>query len=74
MRLEGGVQDHLAMRQDVSGLAVVDHGRRHQTKARVVVLVVVPLEEGMAEAASVFDGTEAIGEAGAVFQGAELAF
>jgi len=39
----------------------------------VVVLVVVPLEEGLAETASVFDGTEAIWEARAVFQGAELA-
>ena len=62
------------MSQDVSGLAVVDHGRRHQTKARVVVLVVVPLEEGLAEAASVFDGTEAIWEARAVFEGSELTF
>jgi hypothetical protein len=74
MRLEGGIQDHLAMRQDVSGLPVVYHGRRHQTKARMVVLVVVPLEEGLAEAASVFDGTEAIREAGAVFEGSELTF
>ena len=51
------------MRQDVSGVAVVDHCRRHQAKAGVVVLVVVPLEEGMAETASVLDGTEAVWEA-----------
>ena len=62
------------MRQDVSGLAVVDHGRRHQAKTRVVVLMVVPLEEGLAEAASIFDGAEAVWETRAVFQGAELAF
>src|SRR5438105_13567627 len=30
------------MRQDVSGLTVVDHGGRHQAKAGVVVLVVIP--------------------------------
>jgi hypothetical protein len=74
MSVEGGVQDHLAMGEDVSGLAVVDHGRRHQSKTRVVVLVVVPLEEGLAEAARVFDGTEAVRETRAVFEGAELAF
>lgn len=74
MRLEGGIQDDLAMRQDVSCLAVVNHGRSHQTKTRMVVLVLVPLEEGLTEAAGIFDGAEAIREAWAVFQGAELAF
>ena len=74
MSAESGIEDDLAMRQDVSGLAVVNHGRCHQTKTRVVVLVVVPLKEGLAEAAGIFDGTEAIREAWAVFQGAELAF
>ena len=62
------------MRQDVGGMAVVDHGRRQQAKTGVVVLVVVPMEEGLAEAASVFDGAEAVWETRAVFQGAELAF
>ena len=74
MSLEGGVEDHLTMRQDVRGLAVMDHGRRHQAKAGMMVLVVVPLKEGLAEPASVFDGAEAIREARAVFEGAELAF
>ena len=74
MRVERGVEDDLTKRQDVRGLAVMDHGRRHQAKARVMVLVVVPLEEGLAEAASVFDGTKAIRETGAVFQGTELTF
>ena len=73
MSAESGVQDHLAMGQDVSGLAVVDRGRRHQAKTRVVVLMVVPLEKGLAETTSIFDGTEAVGKARAVFQGAELA-
>ena len=62
------------MRQDVRGLAVVDHGRRHQAEPGMMVLVVVPLKEGLAEAASIFDGAEAIRETRAVFQGAELAF
>ena len=59
MSVEGCVEDDLAMGQDVGGMAVVDHGRRQQSKTRVVVLVVVPLEEGLAEATSVFDGAEA---------------
>ena len=62
------------MGQDMSGLTVMDHGRRHQAKTGVVVLMVVPLEEGLAEAASVFDGAEAVRETRAIFKGAELAF
>src|ERR1035438_5740483 len=62
------------MGEDVSGAAVVDHGGRHQTEARVVVLVVVPLKERLAESTCVFDRPEPIREAGAIFQGAELTF
>jgi hypothetical protein len=60
MSAESGIEDDLTMRQDVSNVAMVDPGRRHQTKTRVVVLMVVPLEEGLAEATGVFDGTKAI--------------
>src|SRR5665213_904304 len=74
MRAESGIEDDLAMRQDVSGLTMVDHSGRHQAQTGVVVLVVVPLEEGLAEATRVFDGPEAVRETRAVFQGAELAF
>ena len=70
----GGVEHHLTMRQDVRSLAVMDHGRRHQPKTGMMVLVVVPLKEGLAEPASVFDGAEAIRETRAVFQGAKLTF
>ena len=54
------------MRQDVSGLTVMDHCGRHQAKTGVMVLMVVPLKEGLAETAGVFDGAEAIREAGPV--------
>jgi hypothetical protein len=37
-------------------LAVVDHGGRHQAQTRVVVLVVVPGKERLAEATGIFDG------------------
>lgn len=50
---ESGVQHHLAMGQDMGSLAVVDCSRCHQAETGVVVLVVVPPEEGLAEAAGV---------------------
>ncbi len=51
----------------------MDHGRG-QAQTRVVVRVVVPLKEGLAKVARIFDGAEAIRETRAVFKGAELAF
>jgi hypothetical protein len=75
MGREGSVQDHLTMMgQDLGSLAMVDHGGRHQSKTRVMVLVVVPLKEGLAKPASVFDRSEAIRETGTIFQGPELTF
>ena len=62
------------MSQNVRSLAVMDHGRRHQTQSGVMVLVVVPLKEALAEPASILDGAEAIRKPRAVFEGAELAF
>ncbi len=52
----------------------MDHGGCHQGQAGVVVLVVVPAEEGLAETTGIFDGAKAIRKVWAVFQGAELAF
>ena len=62
------------MRQDVRSLAVVDHGWRHQAKTGMMVLVVVPLKERLAEPASIFDGAEAIRETRAVFQACGTGF
>ena len=62
------------MRQDVRSLAVMDHGRRHQAESGMMVLVVVPLKEGLAETAGILDGAEAIRETRPVFQGTELTF
>jgi hypothetical protein len=45
---------------------------RQQSDARVAVLGVVPAEEVLAEGASLLDRGEAVGEAGAVFEGFEL--
>lgn len=74
MGAESGIQDDLTMGQDVSGLTVVDHGGGHQAQAGMVVLMVVPLKEGLAKTAGVFDGAEAIRKTRPVFKGAELTF
>ena len=41
---------------------MVDHRGRHQAESGMMVLVVVPLKEALAEPASIFDGAEAIWE------------
>jgi hypothetical protein len=74
MSAEGSIQHDLTMGQDVRSLAVVDHGGRHQAQPGVVMLVVVPLKEGLAETARVFDGAKAVWKTRPVFQGAELTF
>ena len=66
--LKSGIQDGLAMEQQIGGLAQVNHGGGHQAQAGVMVFVVVPAEEGLVKSAGVFDGTEAVREARAVFQ------
>ena len=58
----------------MGGLAQMNHGGGHQAQAGVVVFVVVPAKEGLAKPTGVFDGAEAVREARAIFQGAELAF
>jgi hypothetical protein len=68
MSVESGLQDDLAMRQDVSGTTVVNHGGRHQAQPGMMVLMVVPLKEGRAEAACILDGAEAIRKARPVFK------
>jgi hypothetical protein len=51
----GGIENHLTMRQDLRSLAAVDHGRRHQTKSGMMVLMVVPLKKALAESTSILD-------------------
>src|SRR5207247_8533371 len=64
----------MTLSKELSGLDMVDHRRCHQTETGMVMLVVVPLKEGLAKTTSVFDGTEAIRKPRAVVEGAELAF
>jgi len=60
----GAVQDHGAGIDDLLGAAVVHVGRGQQRDPRVVVLVVVPAEEPLAEAAGVLDRAEPLREGG----------
>src|SRR6266508_602417 len=70
----GAVQDHGAGVDDLLGAAVVHVGRGQQRDPRVVVLVVVPAEEVLAEAAGVLDRAEPLREGGMLLQRLELAF
>ena len=53
---------------------MVDVGGGVEADAGVAVLVVVPAEEAAAEGVGVLIAAEAVGELGAIFHGAELAF
>src|SRR6202140_4758650 len=71
---ERGIErDGALLGQRRSG-AVVDGGRWHQANSAVAVFVVVPVEELLAESASILDRAEAVGEVGSVLQGFELRF
>ena len=61
-----------ALELDVCSAAEVDVGGRVEPDARVAVLVVVPLEEALAERTSIFNGAESSRELWAVFERLEL--
>ena len=73
MRLVCGVEHRLAAGRDGRCLAEVDHGRSEQTDAGMAMLLVVPVEELLAEGAAILDATEAIRKLRAVLQRPELA-
>ena len=57
----GRAEDGTPLRGHGSGFAEMHYSRREQRQARVVMLVVVPVEEPLAEAASVLDAAEPVG-------------
>ena len=71
---EGGVEGCLSGLEAGFDESAVDIGGGEECDAGVPVLVVVPVEEGLAVCAGVFDGAEALRELGSVFQGFELGF
>jgi hypothetical protein len=72
--MKSGVQDGLALDQEIGGLSQMNHGGGHQAQAGMVVFVVVPAEEELTKTKGVFDEAKAVREARAVFQGAKLTF
>ena len=52
-------------------LAVMHLVRGHQADARMMMILVVPVEEGTAEASGVLDAAEAFRETRLIFQGFE---
>ena len=66
MRQEGGVEDLLPLAHEFLSAAVMDIGGCHQIEAGVVMFMVVPGEEVLAEAAGIFNGAEAVREVGPV--------
>jgi hypothetical protein len=70
----GAVQYHGTGSGDLPGAAGVDVGGGEQRDPAVVVLVVVPAEKALAEAAGILDGAEPVGEGRVVLEGLELAW
>ncbi len=73
--LESLAENNLALGDDLISPVVVEHFRREQTDAAVVVLGVVPEQGDLAERAGILDRAEPFGGNSArAFQGFELAF
>ncbi len=68
VRLVGSIENGLSSGEEFFRLAVVNGSRGHQLEAGVMMLVVVPREELLAETSGLFEGPEAVGEARPIFQ------
>lgn len=68
----GGEEHLIALLAGGLGQAVVDRSQGHQAQAGVIVLVVVPAEEGPGPGTGVLRGAEAVGEVGPVLEGLEV--
>lgn len=64
----------LPLSDDLRAEPVVDRGRCHQADARVAMLMVVVLEEDVAEGLRIFEAAEAVREFRPVLEGLELRF
>ena len=69
-----GSEHTFALDLDAVGVAEVDRGRGVETETGVVVLVVVPLEEALAERAAIFHGAESSRKLWAVLECLEVCF
>ena len=60
MELVSDIEDRLSLRDEFGSLAIMDRCRRQQVQAGMVMLVVVPGKEVLAESAGILDGAEAV--------------
>ena len=74
MKCIGGVKDRLAFLNNERSLAMVKHGRGEQADPRMMMLLVVPVEECHGEGAGICNGSKTIRKARTILQGFELAF
>ena len=72
MGLIGGLQHLLPLRLGFPRLPVVDGGRGQQCQARMVVLLVIPVEESLGPAPDLDQGAEAVGVIGSILEGLEM--
>ncbi len=72
--LEGVVEGLLTFGVNLAGLSEMDLVWGHEADAVMVVVPVVPIEEGSAEGLGVLDGAELFGELGLIFTRFEEAF
>ncbi len=64
----------VTMRAHRRGVAEVDDGRLQESEPAVMMVVVVPAKERVAERAAIFDPPEAVRKLRAIFQRPELGF
>lgn len=74
MQVVGGVKHRLPFGNDLGSFSVVHIGRCQQIESGVMVLVVVPGEELLAESAAVLNGSEAVRVAGPILERFEVRF
>jgi hypothetical protein len=70
---ERGGKRGLARRMNGIGLAIIHLVRGHEADPGMVMVTVIPVEEGAAEAARILDASEASREARLVLEGLEMA-
>ena len=74
MELVSDIENSLPLCDKLGSLAVVNACRCHQAQAGMVVLVVVPGKEVLAETARILNRSEAVRVSRAVLQGLEVRF
>ena len=67
--MESAVENFLASCVDLVGLTIVDLVRHHQADARVMMIPIIPIEEGAAERLCVLDAAEPLRKLGLASRG-----